>query len=155
MAFTVSIDINREFDVSCGYDKVFTLLADVPKSVSHFPQVEQLVDLGDNTFRWEMEKLGLATYTIQTIYACAYTDSKDEGWVEWKSVKGEGNALIEGFWNLEEEEDGKTVHVEFHTEGELTLNLPFLAKLIVSPLVVMEFNGLIDRYVANLQKALA
>jgi carbon monoxide dehydrogenase subunit G len=155
MAFTVPIEINREFDVVCPYDRVFTLLADVPKSASHFPQVEQLVDLGGNTFRWEMEKLGLATYSIQTIYACAYTDSREEGWVEWKPVPGEGNALIEGFWNFEEDEDGKTVHVEFHTKGDLTLKLPFLAKLIVSPLVVMEFNGLIDRYVENLKQAFA
>ena len=155
MAFTVPIEISREFDVPCGYDKVFSLLADVPTSVSHFPKVENLVDLGDNTFRWEMEKIGLASYHIQTVYACAYTDSEEEGWVEWKPVEGEGNALIEGFWNLEEDEDGKMVHIEFYTKGDLTLNLPFLAKMIVSPLVVLEFNGLVDRYIENLKKALS
>jgi len=54
----------------------------------------------------------------------------------------------------EEDEEG-TVYVEFYTKGDLTLSLPSLARIIVSPLVVMEFNGLVDRYVENLQKTFA
>lgn len=153
MSFIIPIEISRDFTVNCGYDKVFGLLADVPASVSHFPKVENLVDLGDEVYRWEMQKIGLSTYTIQTIYACRYTNSYDEGWVEWKPVPDEGNAQVEGFWNLEED-DGDVVSVEFYTKGDFTMNFPSLAKIVLGPLVSVEFNSLVDKYIANLKKTL-
>ena len=38
------------------------------------------------------------------------------------------------------------------TRGELELPLPSLAKIIVKPLVAREFDGLVDKYIKNLQK---
>lgn len=38
MAITVSIELNRELEIPGGYDEVFDLLADVPRSASHFPR---------------------------------------------------------------------------------------------------------------------
>ena len=69
MAMNVSIEISRKLDVAGSYDEVFDLLADVPRSVSHFPKVEKLTDLGDNSYLWEMEKVGVDKYSIQTAYA--------------------------------------------------------------------------------------
>ena len=152
MSFTVSLDMSRDFEVKASPERVFALLADVPESVSHFPKVEQLVDLGSNTYRWEMEKLGVGSYYIQTVYACCYTDSPDEGWVKWEAVEGEGNSEIEGYWNLEDSDGG--THVEFFTRGLLSLPLPSLAKFVVSPLVVAEFNQLVNRYIENLTRVL-
>jgi hypothetical protein len=51
MAFSVKINVQREFETFCSPEKVFELLADVKRSASHFPKVDQLVDLGGNTFR--------------------------------------------------------------------------------------------------------
>ena len=59
MAITVSIELNRELEIPGSYDEVFELLADVPRSASHFPKVHKLTDLGDNAYRWEMEKVGV------------------------------------------------------------------------------------------------
>ncbi|WP_345544389.1 hypothetical protein, partial [Streptomyces chitinivorans] len=72
MAITVSIELNRELELPAGYDEVFELLADVPRSASHFPKVHQLTDLGDNAYRWEMEKVGVDKHAIQSVYACKY-----------------------------------------------------------------------------------
>jgi hypothetical protein len=58
MAFVVTFDLAREFAVAAPADEVFALLADVPLSASHVPKLVRLVDLGDDTFRWEMEKIG-------------------------------------------------------------------------------------------------
>ena len=47
MAVTVKIDLGYEFEVKAKADEVFAVLSDVPTSVSHFPKVEKLTDMGD------------------------------------------------------------------------------------------------------------
>ncbi|NBX22085.1 MAG: hypothetical protein EBR58_12260, partial [Betaproteobacteria bacterium] len=100
MAVTVEINLGYEFDVKAKASEVFAVLSDVPTSASHFPKVDQLVDLGDNTYRWEMEKIGIASITLQTVYASKYTSNKAKGTVTWTPVKGEGNALVAGSWKI-------------------------------------------------------
>jgi len=56
MAITVEINLGYEFDVKAKASDVFAVLSDVPTSASHFPKVDQLVDLGGGAYRWEMEK---------------------------------------------------------------------------------------------------
>src|SRR5690554_7763707 len=72
VAITVSIELNRELEIPGSYDEVFDLLADVPRSAAHFPKVNKLTDLGDNTYRWEMEKVGVDKHAIQSVYASKY-----------------------------------------------------------------------------------
>lgn len=152
MAITVALELSREFEIPGAYDDVFELLADVPRSVSHFPKVDQLVDLGGNSFRWEMEKLGIDKHAIQTVYACNYVPDRNAGTITWTPVKGEGNGVVSGSWALVANGDNATT-AKFRTKAELTLPLPGLLKLAISPVVKHEFNGLVDTYVANLQKA--
>ena len=103
MAITVKIDLGYEFNVKAKAAEVFEVLSDVPTSVSHFPKVDQLVDLGGNSYRWEMEKVGTAQVNIQTVYACKYVSqwdaAKGHGTVKWTPVKGVGNALVSGSWD--------------------------------------------------------
>jgi len=153
MAITISIDIKRDFEIESDYDTVFDLLADVPGSASYFPKLKKLVDLGDNCFRWEMEEVGIDKYNIQSIYASCYKSDKDKGSISWTPVKGEGNGLVSGSWKIKSAGEGRTSLV-FQTEAELTLPFPKLVKMAVSPVVKHEFNGLVDTYVRNLQKAL-
>ena len=104
MAITVHIDLGYEFAVKAKPAEVFEVLSDVPTSVSHFPKVEQLVDMGGNTYRWEMQKVGTAQVNIQTVYACKYVSkfdaAKGQGSVKWTPVKGVGNALVSGSWAI-------------------------------------------------------
>lgn len=131
---------------------MFDLLADVPESASHFPKVHKLVDLGDNTYRWEMEKVGVDKHAIQSIYACKYYPDKDNGKITWEPVKGEGNGIVKGSWTLKAKDDN-TTSVKFQTSAELTVPLPSLLKLAISPVIKHEFNSLVDTYMNNLKKA--
>ena len=152
MAFSVAIKVHREFETSCPPDKVVELLADVPRSASHFPKVEQLVDLGDNTFRWEMEKIGIGSYTLQqTIYACRYTADTATRKVTWRPVADVGNALVEGGWTITPKSGG--TRVMLNTKADLTVDFPSLLQFIISPLVEMEFTGMVEHYLANLQES--
>ena len=153
MTVKVNIELDRKFSVSADKATVFKLLADVPESASHFPKVEALTDLGDNSFRWEMEKVGLGDHAIQTIYACKYSPDESNGIITWSPIKGEGNGIVSGSWKITEGSKGTDIH--FKTSSELTLPLPGLLKLAISPVVKHEFNGMVDDYIDNLKGALA
>ena len=148
MAVTVSINLGYEFEVRARAAEVFEVLSDVPASVSHFPKVHRLTDLGDGVYQWEMEKVGTAQVNIQTVYASKYTSNKAKGTVLWKPVPGIGNALVGGSWKID---DRKTsTALELKIDGEMNLPLPGLMKRVVAPVVQSEFEKLVEKYIANL-----
>jgi carbon monoxide dehydrogenase subunit G len=150
MAITVNIDLGYEFAVKADYGTVFDTLSDVPKSASFFPKVDQLVDLGDGVYRWEMAKIGIAQISLQTIYASKYMSNKAKGSVLWTPVPGEGNALVSGSWKIADKK--KSTQLVLQLQGELTLPLPGLMKKIIAPVVEAEFEKLVEQYIDNLTK---
>ena len=154
MGINVSIEVSRALEIAGGYDEVFDLLADVPRSVSHFPKVDKLTDLGDNSYFWEMRKIGIDKYSIQTAYACHYVSDREAGTVIWEPVAGQGNGVVSGSWVITAKGDTVT-SLKFKTTAKLTLPLPGLLKLAISPVIKHEFNALVDKYMRNLQKVFA
>ncbi len=150
MAVTVHIDLGYEFEVKAKAADVFDVLSDVPTSVSHFPKVDKLTDMGDGVYKWEMEKVGTAQVNIQTVYASKYTSSKAKGSVVWVPVPGVGNALVGGSWKIADNK--KSTGLELKIEGDITLPLPGLMKMVVGPVVEGEFEKLVEKYIANLVK---
>jgi carbon monoxide dehydrogenase subunit G len=148
MAITVTIDLGYEFAVKADYATVFEVLSNVPQSASFFPKVDKLVDLGDNAYRWEMAKIGVAQANLQTVYASKYTANKAKGSVIWTPVKGEGNALVSGSWKIVDKK--KSTHLELNIHGDLTLPLPGLMKMMVAPVVEAEFEKMVEKYIDNL-----
>ncbi|WP_294767794.1 SRPBCC family protein [uncultured Rhodoferax sp.] len=150
MAVTVEINLGYEFDVKAKASEVFEVLSDVPTSASHFPKVDKLTDLGGGAYRWEMEKIGIASISLQTIYASKYTSNKAKGTVTWTPVKGEGNALVSGGWKITDNK--KSTHIELEIQGELTLPLPGLMKMVAAPVAEAEFEKMVEQYIENLTK---
>jgi carbon monoxide dehydrogenase subunit G len=153
MTVKVTVDINRKFTVDANIDTVFSLLSDVPASAAHFPKVHALTPLPDNSFRWEMEKVNLGMHSAQTAYACQYVANNDTKTIVWTPIKGEGNSVVSGEWQLKELESG--TEILFNTQALLTLPLPGLLKLAISPLVKLEFSSMVDTYLRNLKGVLA
>ena len=150
MAVSVDIDLGYEFTVKAPFDEVFDVLSDVPTSVSHFPKVEQLVDMGKGVYRWEMEKVGTAQVNIQTVYASQYVSDRKKGSVVWTPVKGVGNAQVGGSWSLAKAKKGTAITLK--TQGTVEVPLPGLMKMVVVPVVKNEFEGLVEKYIDNLIK---
>jgi carbon monoxide dehydrogenase subunit G len=150
MSFKVNIDLGYEFAVKADYNTVFDTLSDVPKSASFFPKVDQLVDLGNGAYRWEMEKIGIGQASLQTIYASKYTSNKAKGSVLWTPVAGEGNALVSGSWKITDKK--KSTQLVLQLQGELTLPLPGLMKMMVAPVVEAEFEKLVEQYIDQLTR---
>ena len=150
MTVNVTIDLGYEFSVKAPASEVFAVLSDVPASASHFPKLHKLVDLGEGAYRWEMEKIGLAQVNLQTIYASKYVFNKAKGSVVWTPVKGEGNALVSGNWKITDQK--KSTHIVLKIDGELSIALPGLMKMVVAPVVEAEFEKLVEKYIDNLTK---
>lgn len=150
MAVTVNVELGYEFDVKASAKEVFDVLSDVPTSASFYPKVDKLVDLGDGAYRWEMEKIGVASVNLQTIYASRYVANKAKGTVVWTPVKGEGNALVSGSWKITDNK--KSTKLVLTIEGAVTLPLPGLMKMVVTPVVEAEFEKMTEQYIDNLTK---
>jgi carbon monoxide dehydrogenase subunit G len=152
MAVTVKLDLGYEFAVKANFQTVFALLSDVPQSASHFPKLDKLVGLGDNVYRWEMAKIGVAKFVLQTVYASKYVANPAKGTVTWTPVAGEGNALVSGSWKMV---DKKTsTHLTLKIQGEVHLPLPGLVKMMVVPAVQAEFETLVEQYIHKLTESL-
>lgn len=150
MTVKVTIDVKRNLTVNADIDRVFSLLSDVQTSVSHFPNVQTLTDLGDNAFRWEMEEVSSGGYSVKTIYASQYVVDSDAKTITWTPIKGEGNGLVSGKWEVTATENG--TQLSFSTKAELTLPFPRLLKVVTSPIVKQEFTSLVDTYLNNLKE---
>jgi carbon monoxide dehydrogenase subunit G len=150
MAVTVNVELGYEFDVKASAKEVFDVLSDVPTSASFYPKVDKLVDLGDGAYRWEMQKIGIASVNLQTIYASKYVANKAKGTVVWTPVKGEGNALVSGSWKITDNK--KSTNLVLTIEGAVTLPLPGLMKMVVAPVVEAEFEKMTEQYIDNLTK---
>ncbi|MGQ2920888.1 MAG: SRPBCC domain-containing protein [Hydrogenophaga sp.] len=150
MSITVNIDLGYEFDVKAKAAEVFQVLSNVPESVSHFPKVEKLTDLGGGVYQWEMEKVGTAQVNIQTVYASKYVSDEARGTVKWTPVKGVGNAQVGGNWKIMDNK--KSTGLTLAIQGTIEVPLPGLMKMVVAPVVEAEFEKLVEKYIANLIK---
>ena len=149
MSVIIPISVVRDFTTSAPIQEVYEILADVPNSVSHFPKVEQLVTLGDNKYRWEMERMGTQNHYFQVRYVTRYTRSASEKWIRWTPIS-EGNGSFSGCWELRRE--GNKTHLHFENKGHLQLPFPRILKRLVKPFVDKQFQDLLDQYIVNLQR---
>ncbi len=150
MAVSVDIDLGYEFTVKAAFKTVFDVVSDVPLSASFFPKLDQLVDLGQGVYRWEMARLGVGQASLQPVYASKYSSNRAKGSVAWAPVKGQGNALISGSWKVTAGKHGTSL--EFKVFGTVDVPVPGLMKMVVAPIVCNEFETLVEKYIDHLIK---
>jgi carbon monoxide dehydrogenase subunit G len=149
MTVCVPLRFEREFEVPARPDVVHALLADVPRSASHFPEVERVVPLGDNSFRWEMHRHGIRGFSVQTIYASQYESDARALRTSWRPIPEVGNARVSGHWQLRPHGTGTRVHFEF--AADLDVSVPHFMERPLEGLVHFELTHLVDHYLTNLQ----
>jgi len=148
LAISVPLDLGYEFSVRAPFDAVFAVLSDVVASASHFPGVERLVDAGGGVFRWEMQRIGMGSVSMRTVYASTYVSDRALGSVTWTPVEGVGNARIGGRWQLTDRRRATDLVLRIH--GRVELPLPALMRSVAAPLVKGEFEKRVDAYVDTL-----
>jgi len=148
----VSVDIADSFNVTADLKTAYALLADVPRSVSNFPDMQKLQDEGKGRFRWFLNPLGAAGISHQVIYACDYVADDKRMTVTWTPVAGVGNGVIQGQWRLKTQ--GQGTAIEFSTTGELDVPVPMLLRAAAKPIVQGLFQSQVRGYLKNIKAAL-
>lgn len=149
----ITIEARERFHAPADIAFVFAVLSDVPRSVSHYPDVESLEDLGDGVYHWKLRKLGTAGISHQIEYACRYVSDESAGVVRWTPVAGVGNCVIEGEWTLSADSAG--TQVTFANTGTLSIPVPRLLRSAAAPFVRSAFSGQMATYLANLRATFA
>ena len=149
MSTRLSVEAGYAFDVRAPFKDVFALLADVPASAAHYPQLERIVAQGEDIWRWEMQRIGVGQYALQTVYASRYSFDSKSGLISWEPVPDVGNARVTGSWQVRKGAKGIT-QLELQVQLEVDLPVPPLMQLVVTPLLQAEFERLTEGYIDSL-----
>ena len=148
----IAVEIADKFHVTADLKTSFALLADVPRSVNHFPDMQKLQDEGNGRYCWYLKPLGAAGISHQVIYACVYVADEKKSIVTWTPVTGIGNGVIRGQWRLTEQ--GQGTQIEFDTTGDLEVPIPMLLRAAAKPIVQGLFQNQVRGYLKNIKIAL-
>jgi hypothetical protein len=155
MSLVARLHLGYAFDVRAGFDDTFALLADVPASLAHFPEVSSVEPVrghGRGVWRTRMVPVGPPQAQVGADYVCRYVARKAQGLVRWEPVEGLGNAQVSGSWAVQR--GASSTAVELDLQGELVLPLPPLLVPVVEPLVQQAFEQRVERYIDNLIRSL-
>lgn len=142
-------DYTHSIQVPASPEEVFAVLSDVPRSVSHFPDLEQFEPHSDG-YRWVLKKAGMGKLSLQMRYACSYRSDAARGTVHWDPIDKVGNARVEGSWTIRPHNDG--TEVTLHNDLTLFVKAPRLLRRAAEPVVDKENGRILEGYLNNLSK---
>lgn len=141
-----------QFEVNAPLAAVFDVLADVPRTVGHFPSLDQLIQTGPDVFRWELEPIGVLNLKYQVVYACRYINDPDQRGLCWEPIEDVGNGCISGRWKLRECEAGTLL--DFATTGTLEAPIPKAVRVAAAPVVARQFSSQVQEFLNRLTATL-
>ena len=154
MAVTVSIKITKTIEASTSLQKAFDSLLDVEGTVANFPKLDSIVQLDTDCYRWEMEKIGMASLSHQVKYAVKYTNN-GKNTIQWNPISdAQSNAKVSGSWTISGKGDN-AVSIQFESQGEFELPVPGLMKGMVQGVVKSEFESQVGTFLERVQKKLS
>lgn len=128
-------------------ERVYAVLADVPRSIAHFPDVVSVVEV-DGAWHWHLRELGAGPIRHQVRYANRYFCDAAALRVWWEPVAGFGNASVRGRWVLTPGRDGTELRMD--AEFQTTAPFPALLRSAVERVVAHENDRLTGLYLQNL-----
>lgn len=147
----IASSVERSAETRASPDAVYALLADVPASVAHFPELESLTAEG-GVWVWRLPKLGAGPISFQVHYASRYRFDPAARAVAWDPVPGVGNTQVDGRWRIEPAARG----TRFTLETRFVIDTPFPRPLkgAVEAIVQRENERIVGTYLQNLARTL-
>jgi carbon monoxide dehydrogenase subunit G len=147
----LNASVSRSLQTTATPDQVYALLADVPRSVAHFPDLEALVPTGD-IYEWRLKKLGAGPLIFQVVYASRYHFDPVGKRVWWEPVPNRGNTRVEGKWIIQPHGAG----TRFTMEAKYQVDTPFprLMRPAAEAIMEKENDRIIGAYMENLKKTM-
>lgn len=149
----VPVKITRTISVATNPAHMHELISNVPRSVSHWPDVQNLVHQEDTTYRWEMVPVAYGGVSMQPIYVLRYGWDAGQLRVWWEPVPQDGHFVqVEGFWQLAPEANGTSAVFELDMRFELPI--PQMMVSMAKPLLAAEIGKQVDTYLAAITRTL-
>lgn len=147
----VTTHLVRAAETPAPVDAVYALLADIPRSIAHFPDVDTVVER-DGVWEWRLRRLGAGPLQFQVHYGARYHMDAGARDVRWSAVPEVGNTRVEGRWHLAPHGAG----TRFTLDARFLLATPFPRPLraAVEAVVERETGRLVGGYLENLRVTL-
>ena len=139
--------VHRHVRADVGLDAAYTLLADVPRSIAHFPDVDSVTEVG-GAWQWRLRELGAGPVRFQVTYANRYHTDPAARRVWWERVPAFGNTQVDGKWVLVP--DGAGTRITMEARFVIATSFPRLLRPAVEAVVAHENERLIGAYMQNL-----
>jgi len=153
----VNLAIERSVEIPAPYARVKTLLQDLEGTIKRFPKLKRLKKLGEREYLWEMQTIGsrMAKIAHDVSYGARYDVDVERGEVRWKPLPKQGNATIEGGFNLDDLGDD-TTRLSFRVKGELRdVPVPLLYRPLAPAFIQGKFTRLVDEFLERSAKAVS
>lgn len=151
----VNIAITRSLDIELPTAQVKTLLKDLEGTIRRFPKLRELKKLGTDQYLWEMNPIGskIANIAHEVRYGAHYTVDAKAGVLSWTPIAKQGNASIEGAFNISAQ--GSGTRLEFKVKGELfDVPVPLMYRLVAPTFIQAKFAALVDVFLERTRDAL-
>jgi len=148
------LPFSYEIEVSGTPQAAYELLADVPDSAAHFPQLETVVPGPEGAWTWKTKKIGLGKVSVQTTYALRFRNSPQDLTIAWEPVPEVGNGRSRGSWVIKETPRGARLCFENLFEVEFR-GLPGILRRGIEPFAKKENARIVRAYMANLALTLS
>jgi len=148
----VEVNIRRTLKVSWPPDRAFELVADVPRSASHFPGLEKLEDLGDGVYRWHLSSFKVGKIKFPVSYSARYVSNPDNSTVTWSTQAGSKNTRADGEWQVHP--DGEGTRLEFRNRLVVVLPVPRLMMRMANKVARDMTEKQIGAYLGRISRAM-
>ena len=120
----IEVPIRRTLEVAWSPKEAFDLVADVPRSASHFPGLKKLEELGDGVYRWHLSSFQVGRFTFPVQYAARYVSDASAQTVTWSTAGPMDNTRSDGEWRVTPLGEG--ARLEFTNRLVVALPVPRL-----------------------------
>lgn len=149
----MKINLKRNAQLEAAPETVRTHLSDLPGLLGLFPKLDNLKDVGNNTYHWTLKPIGAAGIEHVVMYGARYTVDHNAMKVSWEPIKGVGNATLEG--SIHFRETAGRIEVIAHIEGQLRdMSIPLALRLVTPAYIKKTFEALVDKFLTRLGERL-
>lgn len=154
MPLRITSGVRRTITLDTDANTLLSLLEDLPGAARLFPRLERMTNLGHNIWRWDMEGIGLGHITfLKLSFSCRYRIDRDNREITWEPLDRNDRATIEGRMKITPRNHGCILEMDSTGSGKLPL--PSAIEPLLTPLVKLEAEYLIDRFLENITKTLS
>ncbi|MEE2750277.1 MAG: SRPBCC family protein [Myxococcota bacterium] len=143
----IEVPIRRTLEVGWSPQDAFELVADVPRSASHFPGLKKLEDLGDGVFRWHLSSFKVGRFDFPVQYAARYVSDASAQTVTWSTMGSMDNTRSDGEWLVVPHGNGS--RLEFTNRLIVSLPVPRLmmraARRMAREMTERQLGSYLDR----------